>query len=238
MTKIAVGSDLHVEFGEWPKLPDKDTDILLLAGDTGTYTAEQRWMRELQDRIDAGLIVFGIPGNHTGYDKTPWDGIEQTKSIYTHKLHIAGCTLWTDFNLNDDPDRAMLDARHCMNDYYKSVFSQTGIPLRPIHTQEWHYQHVSWLGQVGGVADIILTHHAPSAKSINARYHGYPDSVLNPCFASNLDWLVEQLAPKYWIHGHMHDPTEYKIGETTVLCNPKGYPRENPHWDWLYLEVE
>ena len=28
---------------------------------------------------------------------------------------------------------------------------------------------------------------------------------------------------KHWVHGHTHDPFDYKIGECRVVCNPRGY---------------
>lgn len=31
---------------------------------------------------------------------------------------------------------------------------------------------------------------------------------------------------KLWVHGHMHNASDYVIGDTRVVCNPKGYPGE------------
>jgi predicted NBD/HSP70 family sugar kinase len=31
---------------------------------------------------------------------------------------------------------------------------------------------------------------------------------------------------KCWVHGHTHSTHDYMIGNTRVLCNPRGYPRE------------
>jgi hypothetical protein len=33
-----------------------------------------------------------------------------------------------------------------------------------------------------------------------------------------------------WIHGHMHDPFDYEINGTRVICNPRGYPGESASW--------
>jgi len=42
-------------------------------------------------------------------------------------------------------------------------------------------------------------------------------------FASNLDRLVEKA--DLWIHGHVHDPCDYRNGDRgRVVCNPLGYP--------------
>jgi hypothetical protein len=51
------------------------------------------------------------------------------------------------------------------------------------------------------------------------------------------------LAPKFWLHGHVHKSLDYTIGDTRVVCNPRGYPapggtRENPNFDpHLVIEV-
>ena len=35
--------------------------------------------------------------------------------------------------------------------------------------------------------------------------------------------MLEDKAPQYWIHGHVHNSFDYMIGETNVLTNPRGY---------------
>ena len=37
---------------------------------------------------------------------------------------------------------------------------------------------------------------------------------------------VHDLRPKLWIHGHTHDRCDYVIGDTRVIANPFGYPKE------------
>jgi Icc-related predicted phosphoesterase len=68
---------------------------------------------------------------------------------------------------------------------------------------------------------IIVTHHAPNAKSIPPDHEG---SLLNAAFVSNLDTLVEQSGVPLWIHGHTHHNVDYRIGSTRVLSNQRGYP--------------
>ena len=45
---------------------------------------------------------------------------------------------------------------------------------------------------------------------------------------------------KYWIHGHTHDACDYMIGDTRVLCNPRGYighERDASFFKLKYYEV-
>ena len=66
----------------------------------------------------------------------------------------------------------------------------------------------------------MVTHHAPSIRSIADRYKLDPVSA---AFASNMDDFILEYQPRLWIHGHTHESFDYKIGKTRVVCNPRGY---------------
>jgi predicted phosphodiesterase len=47
---------------------------------------------------------------------------------------------------------------------------------------------------------------------------------MNGNFASRLDDLIlDHPEIAVWVHGHMHNPSDYQVGDTRVLCNPRGY---------------
>lgn len=70
---------------------------------------------------------------------------------------------------------------------------------------------------------MVLTHHAPSPRSINPQYKGY---VSNAGFASDLSAVIHAGKPEYWVHGHVHHFLDYFEDETRVICNAKGYSDE------------
>ena len=72
---------------------------------------------------------------------------------------------------------------------------------------------------------VIVTHHAPSERSIAPAFQGTP---LAPAYASPLDELVRASGAAAWIHGHVHSHSDYRIGQTRILCNPRGYYAEEP----------
>ena len=80
---------------------------------------------------------------------------------------------------------------------------------------------------------VVITHHAPSEKSVHPRY---ANNLLTPAFASDLEDLMEGDRVALWIHGHTHDVFDYEVYGTRVVCNPRGYlPYEaknkfNPEW--------
>lgn len=69
---------------------------------------------------------------------------------------------------------------------------------------------------------VVCSHHAPSNKSIHPRYAS--DSLMNGGYRSNLDFFIEDRPEiKLWTHGHVHSSFDYMIGQTRVICNPRGY---------------
>lgn len=70
---------------------------------------------------------------------------------------------------------------------------------------------------------VVVTHHAPSARSVPQRF---ATDLLTPAFASNLETLLDGTQVAGWIHGHMHDPAAYAINGSRVICDPRGYPGE------------
>jgi hypothetical protein len=74
----------------------------------------------------------------------------------------------------------------------------------------------------GVVLAVYETTLAPLLASVR-----YVNDPLNPAFASRLEGLIERYQPAGWIHGHTHDPCDYELFRTRVVCNPRGYPGEH-----------
>jgi len=69
---------------------------------------------------------------------------------------------------------------------------------------------------------VMVGHHAPSKASTHPRYQN--DTLINGAYSSNLDFFIEDHPEiKLWTHGHTHHTFDYMIGETRVVCNPRGY---------------
>ena len=63
---------------------------------------------------------------------------------------------------------------------------------------------------------------APHADSL---FGDYVDNILTPCYASDMSKVMGDHKPQLWIHGHIHVPASYKLGETAVRSNPADYPK-------------
>jgi len=86
---------------------------------------------------------------------------------------------------------------------------------------------------------IVVGHHAPSSQSVAEWYKG--DTIMNGAFRSDLEeFIMDRPQIRYWLHGHMHNNSNYWIGETRVVCNPRGYVGHESIADFFklqYLEV-
>jgi Icc-related predicted phosphoesterase len=85
---------------------------------------------------------------------------------------------------------------------------------------------------------IVVGHHCPSELSVAEMYKG---NLLNAAFRSGLNDFIEARPQiKLWLHGHTHYNFDYWIGETRVVCNPRGYIGHESFADFFklqYLEV-
>jgi hypothetical protein len=90
-----------------------------------------------------------------------------------------------------------------------------------------HAASVEWLARRMSSHDpsrtIVVTHHAPSSRSIPPHNVG---EALSAAFASDLDMMIQASGIPLWIHGHTHHNVDYKIGVTRIYSNQRGYPNE------------
>jgi Icc-related predicted phosphoesterase len=259
MPRIAVYSDLHLEFAPW-KPPRTGADFAVLAGDL--YTRNRCLPASIGDARDAfGCPVVAVLGNHEHYGEKVERTLEKTQlaaerlgvtllenqDAVIAGVRVLGCTLWTDFRLfaGDDDVRMKLDAVRCadgLTDFRVIRVAGDGYRrFRPKDAGTIHRASVAWLKERLAVPfdgpTVVLTHHAPSKRSIPA---GYAEDPLSAAYASNLDHLIEEFGPALWVHGHVHESFDYRIGATRVVCNPRGYLPSEPNLGFredLVIEV-
>jgi hypothetical protein len=47
---------------------------------------------------------------------------------------------------------------------------------------------------------------------------------MNGGYSSELsEFILDHPQIKLWTHGHTHEPFDYMIGDTRIVCNPRGY---------------
>ena len=138
---------------------------------------------------------------------------------------FMGGTLWTDCNKYDPLTLHALG--DMMQDY--SVIRHDGLgytKLRPAHSAHRHHQTIDYfrlmLSENKDRKCVIVGHHAPAHKSVAEEY--VRQNTMNGGYYSDLsDFILDHPQIKLWTHGHMHNLSDYLIGDTRVVCNPRGY---------------
>jgi predicted phosphodiesterase len=77
--------------------------------------------------------------------------------------------------------------------------------------------------------DLVISHHLPSMQCVDVNYK---DSSINSYFVCDMTTYLDQgvlltvRRPALWACGHTHIPFSKKVGKTTIVANPAGYPKE------------
>jgi predicted phosphodiesterase len=262
--KIAIASDLHLEFGPI-EFKNEGADVLILSGDILVASDFDRnlplfeeWKEgkvdHLGKRQNAAMKyltflemcskefphVIYVAGNHEFYQGKWVKSLSLLKEVTSFfgniyflerevkvidDITFVGSTLWTDLNKGDPlTQHAISDM---MNDYRMIVNDEAGFTkLRPSHTITRHKQSLDYIKLVTEGKDnekfVVVGHHSPSTRSIPDWYRN--DTLMNGAYSSDLsDFILDRPQIKLWTHGHTHEPFDYEIGSTRIVCNPRGY---------------
>jgi predicted phosphodiesterase len=232
--KIQIASDLHLEFlerryPEYRVLEPTGADLLVLAGDI------HRGAQAIEAFRNWRAPVVYVHGNHEPYRGHYDATVRRLRSAaagtnvhylerdeYVAKgVRFLGCCLWTDYRLFDsDQLAAMAEADRRLNDH-RLIGTDEGIfsarDAAAVHAASRRWLQMKLEEQFSGPT-VVVSHHAPHPNSIHPRFAG---SIVNTAFASDLTALIGKA--DLWIHGHVHDSTDYRIAGTRVIANPRGY---------------
>lgn len=240
-------SDLHLSQGAL-KIPKNDADLVILAGDIARPKDAASWASGF------AKPVLYVPGNHEFYGGSIGSTVDELKQlcaatnihvldndeIIVEGVRFLGTTLWADFKLFGEGEKraaAMQEALRLMRDFSRI---RSGMALQALFTPadsaalfkigaQWLE---SKLAEPFSGRTVVITHHAPSRKSIHPKF---ADSLSSACFVSDAEHLIDGRRARLWIHGHIHDSFDYFLNGTRVVCNPRGYVKdgvnENPLFD-------
>jgi len=260
--KFLLLSDLHLEFGWFfiPEMENEKETVVVLAGDIGIVAKEHTYRDFINDTCKRFKHVIWILGNHEHYHgKFPttyakiWNAtldydnidIAEKETIIIDDVAFICATMWTSFDNNNI--MTMQQAELWMNDYKNIRTGPESEPwkmkFRPLDALSDHHRAIEFLfpeikkQKDAGNKTVVVTHHLPSFMSIHEQYRG---NDMNGAYASELFEHIMEAQPNVWCHGHTHASSDYMIGGTRILCNPRGYKgyELNPDFnDTLVIEV-
>ena len=225
--RVQVLSDLHLEFHKdrgadfIARLDPHDVDVLVLAGDITVATMLRDTVKRICRKYARAAVIY-VPGNHEYYDAS-WDDVVTAlglardevgnlhpldgESVVLDGVRFVGATLW--FKNAEDSGRyeAELNDFYCIRRFKSWVYK----------TNE---RHAAYLAGSIVPGDVVVTHHAPSIRSIAPEF---ADSELNRFYVTDMAPTIVQQQPALWVHGHMHHSFDYTLGKTRIVCNPYGY---------------
>jgi predicted phosphodiesterase len=273
--RLQLASDLHLEHlayyfpGERLISAAPEADLLVLAGDIAGGA------RAIELFAQWPVPVLYVLGNHEFYG-ADWQSLREDLrrkavgtsvvlldngvadlSVFTHwaasrqealsKVRFLGCTMWTDYRLrtNRTQSHMMANAERRIADH-----SQIRVGERLFEAADAladHERSRAWLeselAKPFEGTTVVITHHGPHPMSVHPRYAG---DITNAAFVSDLGDLFNKV--DLWMHGHVHDSFDYKLGRCRVVANPRGYAYnkhsqlkaqdlqfENPGFEWAKL---
>ncbi len=253
--KLHILSDLHLSVYDMSP-PRTDADVIILAGDIARPVEAIAWILAFTDKP----VVY-VPGNHEFYGSSLQATAQELQRLTTgtnihildnqvlewHGVRFVGSTLWTDFlaaGTGTEQTAAIAQSLAFNRDFSRIYIDEP--PDRRLFTPQdsaaLFARNASWLDtelrQPFDGSTVVVTHHAPSLRSVPPRFSG---SALNVNFVSDAEHLVGRERACLWVHGHLHDSSNYEINGTRLLCNPRGYAKgglnENQAFD-RFLTVE
>ena len=276
MVKIALASDLHLEF-ETITLPNTEgAKVLILSGDIcvahslhdhpinkpipedamkpgRNQSAAYKYREFFQHvSVEYDQVVY-CAGNHEFYhgrfpDAYDWLREEMKNYSNIHFLDkeqveiddvtFVGGTLWTDMNKVDPTAMQLIESM--MNDF--RIIRNSQHNFRRFLPGDAVRDHRETLEYIKSVVDsdaskkyVVVGHHAPSSLSIHETYKN--DYYMNGGYHSDLpEFILDRPQIALWTHGHMHNPSDYMMGDTRIVCNPRGYKGHDPHADHFQLK--
>ena len=247
---IMIAQDLH----DHPE-PANTADQAAIANGTGLgrrqLTAQR--FRDFFKRCSFQFShVIYIMGNHEFYNGKFYAGIdymrdeiakypnitmlEQDMKIIDDVVFVGG-TLWTNMNKRDPLTMHAIEGM--MNDF--RIIRNDKRNYATMSALDVAIRHDKTLGYIKHVVQehkdktcVVVGHHSPSFQSVNPIYAH--ETLMNGGYHSDLsEFIMDHPQIKLWTHGHTHHPFDYTIGETRIVCNPRGYENdgysEQTGWD-------
>lgn len=238
---IQLLSDLHLESEDFAPQPQPEAELLVLAGDI-----DASW-RGYERFAGWPVPVLAVAGNHE-FDgrelNQAWPALRahcarlgivllecESRVLVARdgrRLRFLGTVRWSDFDVFGEAQRKRSMRAGA---YFQRVMAATlgGQPLDAEAVRQQALACRAWLAaalaepaQGRWDATVVITHFAPSLRSLDPRYGRQPSSA---CFCNADDDLLP--GADLWLHGHLHCRLDYAVDHadsrrTRVVSQARG----------------
>jgi len=259
--KAQIFSDLHFDVRPIRKISIAEgIACVIVAGDTCEGVLDA--FEHLRRIVPIHIPILMVLGNHEYYRRCIPDELAlahahasafnihclEDQSVVLSgadgsQVRFVGASLWTDYRIFGDANQsAVMNACAAgMNDHRLiSWQKKPWLRFRPQEAAMLHHRSKNYLESVLATPfdagpTVIITHHAVHWNSILPKYRNDP---ITGAFVSDMTATIEAKKPDLWVHGHVHNSSDYRLGRTRLVCNPHGSGDENPRFDGsLAVEV-
>lgn len=236
--KFSLVSDLHVNHPQ-PKFPYADLEeLVVVAGDTSNGLEGLRFLQKLRNK---GHRVVAVDGNHEHYSNHSQErSVIETTARFREDFPDV-----VDFHYNEPvfilrngwyQVRLEQTWQGYMNDsYWGDLSAET---VNQLALQDAEYIELALQSCVYKKRKaVVVTHTAPCYETLDPRFEGSFSNewYMNPWMTPLLGLYRDTIT--VWCHGHTHASADKIVNGVRVVCNPRGYPGENPDWKPLTVEV-
>jgi Icc-related predicted phosphoesterase len=237
-THIQVVSDLHIEYKN-DEIPDPlkyitpVANILVLAGDIGSFYKINQLKGFLERLCPLFDVVLYVPGNHEYYTVHDCEKLSMTKlirmlydiendiknlfilnqsSVTIGDICITGCTLWS---------KALV------------TLPKFIVRIHGINDEIYDKKHQTDVRYINKMIDyckdnnlklVVVTHYCPTYQIVSERRK--KDRYIS-LYTSELDHLLYKDKIDTWICGHIHENfNTVTQGGTKIVGNQLGKPRD------------
>lgn len=248
MDRLAFLSDLHLE-ASGLDLDVGNATLVAVVGDAWAPhgalkgpRAEHEGVWWLRDRLPDRPVLL-VPGNHDYEGSRPEEALAAMRraaegsqvtvlwneAVTLNGVRYLGTPLWSDPTQGRADGAAILAQVEMLTDLNRS-YDAAGKPLTGAWLLEQHRQARAFLAKElaqaarEGTPTVVLTHWAPSPRSQAPEHAAKP---MAGYWATDCEDLVAQAT--LWLHGHIHDTVDYRVGPDPtrgrVRSNPRGWSR-------------
>lgn len=234
-------SDMHVNHPQLKTPYELLEHNVIVAGDTSNGLDGLKFLHKLQNK---GHRVFATLGNHEHYlNMSKGRDLDATRfrfeDVFSPRidvddvLSVVLVTGWYQISAPAMWFNYMNDGRYCADpvDPAMAAFLITQAAKGDCEALRGYLSDANR-------KYIVVTHTAPCLETLNP---AFKDDFTNEWYWNpELGDILREFSDRIliWNHGHSHASMDEIVDGIRVVCNPRGYPRENPNWKPKTITVE